>query len=105
MATDTQILKGTVTTDGAGAGSVSIVTTGYRVRAIRVRNISLTGGTISAKDNGGLGAERLPATAQPVNGVLRSTVFTLGAVTSPLNIVIAGGGATKAFRYEVQLKR
>lgn len=104
MAVGTSIRKGTITTDGAGAGSASIVTTGYRLKAIRVKNISLTGGTISAKDNNGAGAERLPATAQPA-AALRSTVFTVGAVTSPLVIAITGGGATKSFRYEVVLKR
>ena len=106
MATDTQILRGTITTDGAGAGSASPVLTGYRLRKVSVRAISGTGGTVSAKGGGGAGGERLGSTTVALDKSNSSIVARqLESVASPLLIAIAGGGASKVFAYRVELKR
>jgi hypothetical protein len=100
-----KVLKGTITTDGAGAGSASIVTTGYRLAKVEAYNVSLANAaTVSAKDNNGAGTDRLGLTigAAVQN---KSSGFVRLAATTPLVIAVAGGGATKDVRYEVHLKR
>ncbi len=96
-----KFIKGTVTTDGAGAGSASIVTTGYRLRGITIRPVSITGGTVTAIPSGG--ANLLPATS--IANATRRAFGSPTVATSPLAIAITGGGATKQFRYEVELVR
>jgi len=106
MAAATRVFKGTVTTDGAGNGSAAIVSTGYRFKSAHVRNIdAANAGVITIKDNAGAGATLLTATlsAAVQNGGVRPNPYT--AVTSTVVVAIAGGGATKRFRYEVVLKR
>lgn len=103
MAAATKVVKGTITTDGAGAGTANITTTGYRLRRVRVRNIDLTGGTLIAQDNAGAGTIHLASAAGTQNR--KSTFVAPATVTSPLRITVAGGGATKRVRYAVELRR
>ena len=101
MPAASRFIKGTVQTDGAGAGNASVVTTGYRIRGIRIRPIDITGGTVTAIPSGG--ANLLPATS--TTNATRRAFGPPTVATSPLVIAITGGGATRRFRYEVELVR
>jgi hypothetical protein len=106
MAAATRVFKGTITTDGAGAGSASIVSTGYRFKSAHIRNVdAANAGVITIKDNNGAGAtlQSVTLSASVQNGGVRPNPYT--TVVNPLVVAITGGGASKRFRYEVVLKR
>lgn len=104
MAPAAKVLKGIVTTDGAGVGGpVSLVTTGYRVRRVRVIPMTTTGGTITVKDNNGAGATLLSVSGAAGPAVSSGDLHT--AAVSPVVVSLpATGGASKQFKYEVVLQ-
>lgn len=103
--------KGVLTTDGAGAASAALtIPTGYKLLKVTLNTngdggaTPLTGGTLVAQDNAGAGTIHATVTATGAGEAVSKT-FNATAVVSTLNIVVAGGGATKKAAYAVWVQR
>lgn len=103
--------KGTLTTDGAGAASVTLTPgTGYKLIRVCGSNDNtaaapLTGGTIVFRDNGGAGTavNDTHSTPQTTNDFTKS--YDAVTPVTNLTITIATGGAAKVYNYTVTFAR
>jgi len=110
LQTNIKKLSGTLTTDGAGAASTDLTTSGYKLYKVNLNSgdptgggANLTGGTLKAQDNAGAGTIHATVTPSGAGNTVEKALGSGVAVTNTLRISVSGGGATKKCGYSVWL--